>query len=224
MAFMTPELLTCVGIVCAIGLSSQGSAMASSASGSYLSRYNHSVASSPTTPSTTTGNLGSFLKPFIPIIISGVLAIYGFIVALLLCFKFASFESTPPDIGTGYKYLAAGLSVGLSCLWSGSGLAGYLMDYIYLYSPNACVNKSISSGTAAATRTGNTGSETDSVTVSSNSLVEPLLFGSSDQRKNAVVESMKEFPEPTIHFCMTLVYLEAIGLYGLIAALVLIGS
>ncbi len=213
MAFITPELLTCVGIACAIGMSSQGSANASSQSGSYMARY---IASQ--TPSST-----NVVKPFIPIIISGVLAIYGFIVALLLCFKFASFESTPPDIGTGYKYLAAGLSVGSSCLWSGSGLSDFLRDYIYLYSPNPYVNKSSSTGAAAA-RAGNNGNETDSVTVNSNtdSLVEPLLFGSSDQRKNAVVESMKAFPESNIHFCFTLVYLEAIGLYGLIVAIVLI--
>jgi F0F1-type ATP synthase membrane subunit c/vacuolar-type H+-ATPase subunit K len=54
------------------------------------------------------------------------------------------------------------------------------------------------------------------------SLVEPLLLGGSLDAQSKNTETRKAFPEPNIHFCMTLVYLEAIGLYGLIVALLLI--
>jgi F0F1-type ATP synthase membrane subunit c/vacuolar-type H+-ATPase subunit K len=51
------------------------------------------------------------------------LAIYGFIIAVLLGFKYQSFESTPPDLMTGFKYLAAGLSVGWACYIKWFGIA-----------------------------------------------------------------------------------------------------
>lgn len=56
------------------------------------------------------------------------------------------------------------------------------------------------------------------------SLVEPLLSSdpSQQQQQGKNMETGKAFPEPNIHFCMTLVYLEAIGLYGFIVALLLI--
>jgi F0F1-type ATP synthase membrane subunit c/vacuolar-type H+-ATPase subunit K len=239
MSFVTPELLTCLGIVFALGLSTNGSSIASSVSGVYITRYyNRSAAvveASSTITTTTTSSKNdmwlyftNFVKPFIPIIISGVLAIYGLIIAVLLGFKFQSFvtsSSTPPDLMTGYKYLAAGLSVGWACNSSGYGLQNYLNDYVMLYAPPYAVstagnnnnNNNIIIRKNAMTGTNNMN---DDNTTESASLVEPLL--TNTQHKDNIETGISTFPEPTIHFCMTLVYLEAIGLYGFIVALLLI--
>ena len=53
-------------------------------------------------------------KALIPIIMAGILGIYGVIVAVLMQGKVAS-----ADMEKGYKYLAAGLCCGLSSLAAG---------------------------------------------------------------------------------------------------------
>ena len=232
MTFITPELLTCLGMAFAIGLSMNGSSSASAVSGAYITRYIHSVppsSVSSTTTVTTTTSLGNFVKPFIPIIISGVLAIYGFIIAILLGMKYQSMDnsttSPPVDVTTGYKYLAAGLSVGLACSASGSGLHDFLNDYVMVYaSPYGFMNHGAVLRNSSSSNNNNhhlhhsIDGENTNVS-SSSSLVEPLLSG---QDKTTPTMLQQAFPEPNLHFCMTLVYLEAIGLYGFIVALALI--
>lgn len=228
MTFITPELLTCLGMAFAIGLSMNGSSSASSVSGAYITRYIHSVppsSVSSTTTVTTTTSLGNFVKPFIPIIISGVLAIYGFIIAILLGMKYQSMDnsttSPPVDVTTGYKYLAAGLSVGLACSASGSGLRDFLNDYVMVYaSPYGFMNHRAVLRNSSSSSNNNNSIDGENTNVSSSSsLVEPLLSG---QDKTTPTMLQQAFPEPNLHFCMTLVYLEAIGLYGFIVALALI--
>ena len=62
-------------------------------------------------------------KALIPIIMAGILGIYGLIVSVLLLTKAKDANTTP---GGGYKVLGAGLSCGLSSLASGLaiGVAG----------------------------------------------------------------------------------------------------
>lgn len=70
------------------------------------------------------------VKALIPIIMAGILGIYGLIVAVLLNLQIGKGASAGGDKGLkvqdGYKYLAAGLCCGLSSLASGLaiGVAG----------------------------------------------------------------------------------------------------
>jgi F0F1-type ATP synthase membrane subunit c/vacuolar-type H+-ATPase subunit K len=100
------------------------------------------------------------------------------------------------DAVTGYKALASGLSVGLACLASGMGMAKFLQDYM-TSTPGFFAAKS------SAVSNGNGAPES-----------QPLLGG--------VGNGLVEFPVPTswTFFCVY-VFLEAVGLYGLIVALLL---
>ena len=118
----------------------------------------------------------------VPVVQAGVLAVYGIIIGYMLCRKLDYTDDKVYSISTidGYKYLSAGLSVGLSCLVSGIGMARYLMmlnaDNWYF-----------------------------------------VRKGKADENENA----SRKFNFVTFVLC--LIYLEAIGLYGLIVALFLIG-
>lgn len=158
-----PELLTGLGAAFSIFLASAGSAVASVQGGKFLLK--------------STGILS-----FAPIVISGVLAIYGIIVSVILG---QSIQDENLDQKDGYRYLSAGLSVGLACLASGIGLARFLEDFM----------------TGHAELEGLEGSDE-----------EPLMPGR---------RSRQRITSPSIRFLMILCFLEAIGLYGLIVALVL---
>ena len=118
----------------------------------------------------------------VPVVQAGVLAVYGIIIGYMLCRKLDYTDDKVYSISTidGYKYLCAGLSVGLSCFVSGIGMARYLKminDNEYYF----------------------------------------VRKGKADDKENA----SKKFNFVTFVLC--LIYLEAIGLYGLIVALFLIG-
>ena len=122
------------------------------------------------------------MMAMVPVVQAGVLAVYGIIVGYMLCRKLDYTDDKVYSISTidGYKYLCAGLSVGLSCLVSGIGMGRYLhmlnRDEWYF-----------------------------------------VRKGKEDGKENA----SKKFDFVTFVLC--LIYLEAIGLYGLIVALFLIG-
>jgi V-type H+-transporting ATPase proteolipid subunit len=154
---IAPELLTGLGSAISIFLSATGAAIASSHAGVFLIRGSEGI------------------KSFAPIVIAGVLAIYGIIVSVLLVGKLQQDgEMTAVD---GYRNLSAGLAVGLACCASGWGLAHFLKQ----------CNKE---RTAA--------------------------IGTRDVAQLAP-------PEPNVKFMCVLVFMEAIGLYGLIVALFLLG-
>lgn len=135
-------------------------------------------------------------KAAIPIVISGVLAIYGLIIATLLALSIKTVDT----VG-GYKNLAAGLSVGLACFWSGMSMTGFLADSLYNSSPDRDDR------------------ETTSTHVNlSNRMHVPLLSPALRTRNAADMP----VPVPTLRFCIVLVFLEAIGLYGFIVALLLL--
>ena len=163
---LDPQLLTGLGAALAIFLTAYGAAIASSHSGVFAVR-------------------GSDYKAFAPIVISGVLAIYGIIVAVLLVAKLNSGEMAQVD---GYRNLSAGLAVGLACLASGLGLANFI--------------KQINEHHTTAHSRGD-GPES-----------EPLVG-----RRAIATHSV---PHNFLHLCLSLVFLEAIGLYGLIVALFLL--
>jgi len=168
-----PELMTGLGAAASIFFCSFGSALASVQSAKYAMRSTQ----------------GYFLS-FAPIVISGVLAIYGIIVAVLLGGRIQDADTTG-----GYKYFSAGLAVGLACLASGMGMAGFLEDSLL-----PC-----------------TSSSWTQVGTSTSDIQEPLVPRNS---RSTTQMSVQQAP---VRFLMCLVFLEAIGLYGLIVALILIG-
>jgi V-type H+-transporting ATPase proteolipid subunit len=113
----------------------------------------------------------------IPVIQAGVLALYGVIIGYLLTRKINAKDEMA--IADGYKFLSAGLSVGLACLVSGIAMGAYfkkLNDAEYIF---------VRKGRAAPD-------------------------GASKKASY-------------LQFILCLTFFEAIGLYGLIVALFLLG-
>ena len=165
-----PHLLTGLGSALAVSLSCLGAAIPSSVAATYAMQ--------------TKGYLSH-----VPIIVSGVLGIYGIIIAILLVAKLQG----EMEAIRGYMNLSAGLAVGLSCLASGVGMANFLTDSLYGY-PNLA-HRRVTSGQT-----------------------EPLL-GTTE------ATSAVKGPQPVnLKFFFMLTFLEALGLYGLIVALFLIGK
>ena len=166
-----PELLTGLGAAAALFFCSLGSALASVQAGKYAMRSKAGVLA------------------FSPIVIAGVLAIYGVIVAVLLSGKIGG------DNLNGYRNVSAGLAVGFACLASGLGMAGFLEDS--LRSPNTTT---VAEGSPVS------------------EMHAPLVPGlhSNSGAKFVMIEP------PSVRFLMCMVFIEAIGLYGLIVALILI--
>ena len=173
-----PTLMTALGAVVALSLSTMGAAVASATSAAYAMSSREGV------------------KSFVPIIISGVLGIYGLIVAVILSNQMhgGTTELTSTD---GYRNFTAGLAVGFPCLASGSGISSFMT---FLRYPGTTMN----SGELKQA-------------IFHNQQGEPLLMDSTSDLKTNV-SSM------TVKAMMMLCFLEALGLYGLIAALFLIGK
>jgi ATP synthase proteolipid subunit len=136
------------------------------------------------------------LKSFGPIVIAGVLALYGFIISGILASKLTK-NATPLTERDGYINLAAGLAVGLACLASGMGMSKFIEQSL-LHSGNS------------------TTGETNA------SIEHPLLPQGNNRARNNNIGSIP--PEFTVRYFFVMVYLEAIGLYGLIIALFLTAS
>ena len=161
----SPELMTGLGAAAAMFLSAVGSCHGSVHGGIYAVRQAKF----------------HFLH-FVPVIIAGVLSIYGIIVSVILASKLTTADNAMTEMD-GYRYLSAGLVLGLSCLVSGVGIGKFMELQQHVSVPPST--------------NGATPQETD-----------PLLPA---QGKKADVA--KTF--------LVLVFLEAIGLYGLIVALIL---
>ena len=160
-----PDLMTGLGAALAIFLCSAGSVVGSIQGGLFALRT------------------GGGWKSFIPIVQAGVLAIYGIIIAILLC------GQTDIKEEGGYRNFAAGLSVGSACLASGYAMAKFLEWHMK---------------PVAVPRPARSGSQT-----------EPLID-----------DGLVSYQVPPISpsLIMVMIFLESIGLYGLIAALFLQGG
>ena len=115
----------------------------------------------------------------VPVIQAGVLAVYGIIISYLLQKKLDA--SQEPSLDEGYKYLCAGLAVGVSCFTSGYGMGKFL--------------KQLNNDNWYFVRRGH-----------------------KDETENA--SRKMSF----VTFVLCLIFLEAIGFYGLIVALYLVGN
>ena len=185
MASTHPLLLVGLGMTAALLGSAGGAASGSGASASYLmSLYHHNRLTTPPTPR-------QLVLALCPIIISGVLAIYGLIIAVLIHGKvFATNGGQDVDVVVGYKCLTSGLAVGVATLTSGLGIAYFMQNCSRCHPAKP-----------------NRGPEQ-----------EPLV-----EDAGAPVVVMKPV-DPNVYMVVSLVFLEAIALYGLIAALLVVGS
>jgi V-type H+-transporting ATPase proteolipid subunit len=156
-----PKLMTGLGAALSVFLASAGASLGTAPAGTFALRSNAGI------------------RSFFPIMIAGVLAIYGTILAVLLTGKM----NDDLDTTAGYKNFTAGLATGLACLASGQGLNSFIS--------NNMTGEFISAPTEG----------------------QQSLLAGSPRRSSP--------PVPTIKFLMVLVFLEAIGLYGLIVGLLL---
>ena len=156
------KLLTGLGAVASLFFASMGSAIASAAAGKYA----------------LNASRAGWFFDFAPIVISGVLAIYGIIISVILV------PHLETQNANGCGDLSAGLAVGLACLASGIGIKTFL-------------NENYASQGSIAPE----------------GVEDRPLIGTGITRRVVT--------EPTWRFMMVMVFLEAIGLYGLIVALFL---
>jgi F0F1-type ATP synthase membrane subunit c/vacuolar-type H+-ATPase subunit K len=150
---------------------------------------------------------------FVPIIIAGVLSIYGLIIAVLLVGRIEGSSSdtttTPLTEADGYRYLAAGLANGLTCWASGWAMS----KLVSMLNEKPHTTATTTSATASSSIP-STGTEpTDGL------LSTPLPPASAAGAKSDDDES--KFYKKMI---LSLIFCEAIGLYGLIVGLFLIGK
>ena len=135
---------------------------------------------------------GPNMLAFVPIVTAGVLAIYGPIIAYLLL----EYHLNDPNLSEvdGYKNFAAGLSVGLACLASGCGMANFVKQL----NDGKC--EKAPSGTAVAPASAES---------------EPLLPASGTTGGRYGKTTFRKI-------ILANIFLESIGLYGLIIALMLV--
>jgi ATP synthase proteolipid subunit len=183
MSSFAPELWTALGAAISIFLSSFGSCYASAHAGLFAMR-NHA-------------QLG--IKSFFPVIISGVLAIYGLIIGVILAFKID--DSSSISERKAFHYFGAGWTVGAACFCSGAGMGLFLKGYM-----NMNMVFPDSDRTHGTSEPG--------------TLTEPLV---SSQHVGQTSSLDMTKGSNLITLLCVLVFLEAIGLYGLIVALCLIG-
>jgi V-type H+-transporting ATPase 16kDa proteolipid subunit len=186
-----PNFLSGSGAVLSIFLSSVGASWASVPAGLWaIHNNNHTCKKS---------KFHSCFVSFAPIIIAGVLAIYGTIVAVLIT---SNTTTVSDDESAGYRSLTAGLVVGLACLASGGGMAHFLGKV----QVQASYGSNVSS------------SNTNGVDSQITEQHEPLLAS----RRHETSVSTNTLC--SIRFLMVMVFLEAIGLYGLIVSLLILST
>ncbi|CAB9516705.1 16 kDa proteolipid subunit 2 [Seminavis robusta] len=143
---------------------------------------------------------GNSWMNFVPVVQAGVLSVYGIIIGCLLCFKLDSGKELSQV--EGYRNLSAGLAVGLACWASGYGMMSFLQQ--------------INDGKAGVgdSKPGDGSSRT----VSSDAAPErePLLPPPQTGGQASPLFFKK--------FVLVMIFLESVGLYGLIVALFLVGK
>jgi len=142
------------------------------------------------------------IKNIIPIVMAGVLGIYGLIVSVIITQAVTSPTGggkTTYSLFNGYAHLAAGLCCGLSCLAAG-GTIGFIGDVGV-----RCVGLKASAGTRAW---------------STSEGADPTDAGpGADSMQTAVtVEASNKL---YVGLLIMLIFAEALALYGLIVALIL---
>ena len=174
-----PHLLTGLGASLAMFLSAAGSSVASVPAGLMaLHAVGHTA--------------------WAPIIISGVLAIYGCIISVIVGSNLMNDDMTEAQ---GYRNLAAGLAVGLTCLASGLGMSHFVGAYLHHHHFGFPPPHPPHHHPEPSARTISTEGTLTEGLISTQQAIKPIVLG--------------------WRFLMVLVFIEAIGLYGLIVALLM---
>jgi V-type H+-transporting ATPase proteolipid subunit len=160
-----PHLLTGLGASLAMFLSAAGSSAASVPAGLFAQHA-----------------MGAWA--WAPVIITGVLAIYGCIIAVIVSHNLMNDDMTEAQ---GYRNLSAGLAVGLTCLASGLGMHHYIHAYMHHHRQHP----------------------------------PPPRGQEAELREGLISTTTRELLVPTWGFLAVLVFIEAIGLYGLIVGLLM---
>jgi len=173
-----------MGVVLSLGLSSFGAAY-----GTWKSSEGVAFVSSK--------HPGLALRSMIPIVIAGVLAIYGIIVAVLISCQIPLSLDTY-DLAKGFAHLGAGLTCGLTCLAAGFAIGKVGQNSLSSYS--------------------------DAVSAASCGMSEAIATSGPDAPLLGST-SVPNLGRPVfITMLMSLVFAEAIGLYGLVIALLIIAK
>ena len=149
-----------------------------------------------------------------------MLAIYGLIIAVILCAKLQDGTDTDGIMimtaHQGHAHLAAGLAVGLSCLASGSAMSS--LSYFLLWNGDDDNDDERHGGGWFKTKKmmkHKVAPEREALLLDANN------DAASSQAAAVVVRKVRPM---TIKTCMMFCFIEALGLYGLIVALLLIGK
>lgn len=188
-----------IGAALAVGLSGAGTAAAAPAAALHAMRHHQRHIAGRREGHSF---WKSFLITWTPLVVSGVLALYGLIVGLILASHTLQISTDPTDPNyvspdTADRMLAAGLAVGLPCLVSGMGMGAFLSRFDSAGIPHSLAQNGAATATAGANGNGET-----------------ALLLSHDKAENVTA-----FPIWVLFW--SLAFVEAIGLYGLIVALVL---
>jgi ATP synthase proteolipid subunit len=194
---VNPDLLVSLGATAAVFLSGYGAAFGSIPACTLVQKCKR-------------GDAGEIFKSVAPLAICGVLAIYGVIVALIL----TSYGNRSGALSSedGYRYLGAGFSVGLACWVSGLVMGAVLSDFIY-DSDNFRVQEPPSPPSSKGTH----------AMRPSDGILKPLLpaLYPAHHPNSERLQYQNEISVPW-SLLISMVFLEAIGLYGFIVALSLV--
>jgi ATP synthase proteolipid subunit len=188
MSNVAPELWTALGAALAIFLSAAGACYASAHAGIFAVRFNSEL----------------YLKSFFPIVIAGVLAIYGAIIGVLLAFKLNGTDAVSQQ--TAHNYFAAGLAVGTACLCSGGGIGIFLKEYSRLSGSSV---RRVYSGPETQSLLSNEQNPQNQCPAQNNMILSHVNMSEGFNFWSLII---------------VLVFMEAIGLYGLVVALFFIGE
>jgi len=144
------------------------------------------------------------IKNIVPVVMAGVLGIYGLIVAVILTQSITApmaDGTTQYSLYNGYAHLAAGLCCGLSCLASGGTIGMIGETGVKSYGLKATGGKR-----AWVEDTGNSSSSGDAGFSSSN---------------NTEAQNAEGANRLFVGLLIMLIFSEALALYGLIVALIL---
>jgi F0F1-type ATP synthase membrane subunit c/vacuolar-type H+-ATPase subunit K len=195
-----PSILAGLGVGFAVGMSASGTALATQAAAPYFISHSYH------------NNKEQMILATAPIVIAGVLAIYGMIIGVMISQGMNG--SVSLTILDGGRFMAAGCSVGFACQSSGNAMNNYLRDY---WDSNVGAKRKEPQPEEQK---------------------EPLLLeGEVDNDNHRMSHQQHKYlskhrhllllgaaPELNMRFVLSLVFMEAIGLYGLIVALVVLGS
>jgi F0F1-type ATP synthase membrane subunit c/vacuolar-type H+-ATPase subunit K len=237
MTMINGDLLTGLGAVSALLLSAIGSAMATGPAGMVALSCRYERPSS--TSSSSSSMIHRYVVAFLPTIIANVLVVYGFIIAGILVCKLRSktnvHDSSSISEAEGYQNLTAGLLVGFATMVSGSGMSYFLSSVLWMFRNMNNAMKSAAT-TDVDDDDNNKNNETTLISAATTAsaadetllLQQPLLLALNrkNMKHNMMMMMMMIHDDPnnlvTLPLLMVLVFLEAIGLYGLILGLMVL--